>query len=82
MKLSILKLQLMTFLVDEPFCKFQMSIHMIAISDLGETLQTWGLEVIFILLKIWVADMSGFDNSFQNIWVNRSVGVFNEIGDT
>lgn len=72
----------MTFLVDEPFCKFQMSIHMIAISDLGETLQTWGLEVIFILLKIWVADMSGFDNSFQNIWVNRSVGVFNEIGDT
>ena len=59
-----------------------MSIHMIAISDLGETLQTWGLEVIFILLKIWVADMSGFDNSFQNIWVNRSVGVFNEIGDT
>ena len=45
---------LICVLAKEPLCVSQVSIQMIAISDLGETLTTLGLDVIQILLKIWV----------------------------
>ena len=52
MKLPILKLQLIVFLAEDLFCKSQISIQMIAISDLGETLHTCGFDATLMLLKI------------------------------
>ena len=52
MKLPTLKLQLIIFLAEDPFCKFQMLIQTIAISDLGETLHTYGFDATLMLLKI------------------------------
>ena len=54
MKLLILNLQLMTFLVLVPFCMFQMLIHMIAMSDLGDTWIMHGLETRTMSLNKWL----------------------------
>ena len=48
MKLPILKLWLMIFLADVPLWESQMSIYIMVISDLSDTLTTWGLDVIFM----------------------------------
>ena len=50
--LPTLKYQLMSFFAIKLFCESQISIQTIAILDLEEILTTWGLEAIFILLKI------------------------------
>jgi len=52
MKLPMLKLWLIIFLAKDLFCKSQMSIQMIAILDLGETLHIHGFDTTLILLKI------------------------------
>ena len=54
-KLLMLKCLLMIFFTLELFCVFHMSIQMMAISDLSETLIILGLEVRIILLNIWLA---------------------------
>ena len=51
-KLSTLKCLLMIVLALELFCISQMSIHMIDMSDFGETLITLGLEAKMMSLKI------------------------------
>ena len=52
MKLSMLKLLLIIFLANELFCESQMSIQMMAMSNLGKTLHTQDFETILMLLKI------------------------------
>ena len=47
-----LKYLLIKSLVLLPLWIFQMSSHIIAMSDFGNTLIIWGLEVTVILLKI------------------------------
>jgi len=55
MKRPMLKLQLMIFLADEPFCESHMLIHIITMSYFGETLHMWGLKAILTSLKMWKA---------------------------
>ena len=50
-----LKYLLIKSLVLLPLWIFQMSSHIIAMSDFGNTLIIWGLEVTVILLKIWLS---------------------------
>ena len=52
MKLPMLKLWLIIFLAEDLFCKSQMLIQMIAISDLGKTLHTHSFDATLMLLKI------------------------------
>ena len=61
--LPMLKHQLIRVLVDVLLCKSQISIQMIDISDLGETLIIHSLEAILILLKMWVDLIIKFTNS-------------------
>ena len=51
-KLPMLKHLLIIFLVLDLFFVFQMSIQIMAISDLGETLMTQGLDAKMMLLNI------------------------------
>jgi len=51
MKLLMLKEQLMSIFTKLLLCASQMSFHTIAMSDLGETLTTLGLETIQTLLS-------------------------------
>ena len=55
--LLTLKYQLIRPLALTPLCVSQMLIHIIAISDFGDTLITFGLEVRVILSKIWFCFM-------------------------
>ena len=52
MKLLTLKQKFTSFLTVDLFCKFQMLIQTMAISDSEETLTTWGLEVMLTLSKM------------------------------
>ena len=61
--LPMLKHQLIRVLVDVLLCESQISIQMIDISDLGETLIIHSLEAILILLKMWVDLIIKFTNS-------------------
>ena len=53
-KLPTLNLLLIRLLAFALLCTFHMSIQMMNISDLGETLITHGLEAKTILLKMWL----------------------------
>jgi len=53
-KLPTLKCLLIIFLALDLFCMSQMSIQIMAILDLGETLITWSLDVRMILLNMWL----------------------------
>ena len=54
MKLPMLNLQLITFLALVSFCVPQMSIHMMAMSYLGDTLMMCDLEARTMLLNKWL----------------------------
>jgi len=51
-KLLTLKQQLISFFTIELLCESQMSNQMIAMSNFGETLAMWGLEVKLTLSKM------------------------------
>ena len=68
MKLPMLNLWLIPFLALVLFCMSQMSIHMMAMLDLGDTLMMHGLEVRTMSLNKWLF-FKTFSISSDEIWL-------------